>query len=496
MVSFKDPVILIVSPLFFAFLATSFSVFYKKAVKFFPLIAFLINASVLGLNINSIVNRTGIVISKTAGMNPPISINMAMDKLSLLIAGIATILGIIVSLYNIFYIKDERDSQFYSLFTLLVGGITWISVTGDLFNLFVAFELTSIAAFGLVGFKRDKDAAEAGFKYLVLGILAGMFLLIGVILLYVATGMLNMADIAVKISAFSFAQKLVPFTFIFLGLAIEGALFPLNAWLPDAHSAAPSGVSAILSGIMTTSSLYAIVRVTVTIFNYYSVFPFFVLFAVLTLFFGEVSAFFQNDIKRMLAYSTIGQTGFIFLAFAVGSEGAIGASFAQIINHSLSKAMLFLIVGAFTLHTNSREIESLKGMGYKMKVSSAFFVMAALSLIGLPPFFGFASKLNVLVSLVDSLNLYTVSYLVLVVAMSLVEASYFFRVIRTLYTRAETDEKIYEHPGLLVPIIALGLILLLVSIFPQQTLSLTRSIGSQLVSRSYYLQAVLGGGIR
>lgn len=493
MVNLSDPVLLVASPLFFAFLATIVSAFSKKAVKFFPVAAFLVNSVVLSLNASVILSGAGIVISKTAAMNPPFSINMAMDKLSFLIAVIATLLGLIVSVYNIFYIRSERDSKFYSLFILLVGGITWIAITGDLFNVFVAFEVTSIAAFGLVGFERDKDAAEAGFKYLVLGILAGTLLLIGVVLLYTATGTLNMADIAMKVSTFSFMQKLIPFTFIFLGLATEGALFPLNAWLPDAHPAAPSGVSAILSGIMTTSSIYAIVRVTVTIFNYGTVIPFLSLFAVFTLFFGEVSAFFQKDIKRMLAYSTIGQTGLIFLAFSIGSEGAIGASFAQIINQSLSKAMLFLIAGAFILVTNSREIESLKGMGYRMKISSALFVAGALSLTGLPPFFGFVSKLNILLSLADNINVFTVSYLVLAVAMSLVEAAYFFRVIKTLYTRGASDGKLHENAGLLIPALLLGLVLITVSLFPAQTIGFTKSIASQLVNRGYYLQAVLGG---
>ena len=496
MVNMNDLTILIASPLFFAFLATIFSAFYKRAVKFFPLIAFLINAVVLFLNGESILYGPGIVISKTAGMSPPLSINMAMDKLSFLIAAIATILGLIVSIYNIFYIDDERDSKFYSLFILLVGGITWISVTGDLFNLFVAFEVTSIAAFGLVGFQRDKDSAEAGFKYLVLGILAGTLLLIGIVLLYASTGTLNMADIATKVASFTFLQKLVPFTFIFLGLAVEGALFPLNAWLPDAHPAAPSGVSAILSGIMTTSSIYAIIRATVTIFNFYTVIPFLSVFAVLTLFFGEVSAFFQKDVKRMLAYSTIGQTGLIFLAFSIGSATAIGASFAQIINHSLSKSMLFLVAGSFILQTHSREIESLKGLGYKMKLHSAVFVVGALSLIGLPPFFGFDSKLNLLFAIVDSVNFFTISYLVLVVAMSLVEAAYFFRIIKILYTKSESDEKVTESKALLAPIVVLALILIVVSILPGQTISFAKSIASQLVARSYYLQAVLGGGLR
>lgn len=493
MVNLSDPVLLVAFPLFFAFLATVVSAFSKKAAKFFPLAAFLANAVVLSLNASAVIGGAGIVISRTAGANPPFSINMAMDKLSFLIAVIATLLGLVVSLYNIFYIKSERDPKFHSLFILLVGGITWIAITGDLFNVFVAFEVTSIAAFGLVGFERDEDAVEAGFKYLVLGILAGTLLLLGVVLLYASTGTLNMADIAVKVSTFSFLQKLIPFTFIFLGLGIEGALFPLNAWLPDAHPAAPSGVSAILSGIMTTSSIYAIMRVTVTIFNFGAVTPFLSLFAVLTLFFGEVSAFFQKDIKRMLAYSTIGQTGLIFLSFSIGSEAAIGASLAQIINQSLSKSMLFLIAGAFILATNSRDIESLKGMGYRMKVSSALFVVGALSLTGLPPFFGFVSKLNVLLSILGTIDVLTVFYVVLAVAMSLVEAAYFFRVIKTLYTRSSVESEMRERAGLLIPALLLGLVLITVSLFPAQTVGFTKSVASQLINRGYYLQAVLGG---
>ncbi len=132
-------------------------------------------------------------------------------------------------------------------------------------------------------------------------------------------------------------------------------------------------------------------------------------------------------------------------------------------------------------------------MGYRMKISSALFVVGALSLTGLPPFFGFVSKLNILLSIVENVNVVTVSYLVLAVAMSLVEAAYFFRVIKTLYTRGTSDGRVHENPGLLIPALLLGIVLIALGLFPAQTIGFTKSIAAQLVNRSYYLQAVLGG---
>ncbi len=494
MVNLANPTLLVALPLFFAFLSIIIAPFIKKVIKFVPLLASLINLVIVYF-IGVEVFGGNIVIGGTAGLSAPFSIVFVVDKFNYLILLLVNLLGAVISFYNIFYVKEEPTDRFHILFLLLIMSSTWISITGDLFNMFVAFEVLSASSFGLVGYLRNSDAIEAGFKYVVLGMLAGSLILLGVVLVYAQTGTLNMAHIASKLDTLSAYSKLIPFVLIFFGLAVEGALFPLNSWLPDAHPAAPSGVSAMLSGIVTTTAIYSIIRVIVTVFNYSAFIPYLYIIALLTLCFGEIAAFYQKDIKRMLAYSTIGQTGLFVLAFSVGTQASISASLAQIINHSFSKSLLFLVSGAFILQTNSREIESLKGMGYKMKIFSALFVVGSLSLVGLPPFFGFESKLNILLSIANGIDFIAIFSLVLVVFMSLVEAAYFFRVIKTLYTKSESTENIKENRGLLVPVVVLALILIVLSIFPGQIIDFAKSVASQLVSRGYYLQAVLGGGL-
>ncbi len=494
MVNIANPILLIAIPLLFAFLIAVLAPWLKKGVKYIPVIAFGLNLFVAFALISKVLDK-GIVIATTAGIKPPFAINVAVDRLSLFLVAIATLLGFLVSIYNLVYIKEEPAEKFHILFTLLVTGITWMIVTGDLFNMFVAFEVTSISAFGLVGFHRDKDAAEAGFKYLVMGSIGASLLLIGVVMLYAATGTLNMADIAGKIMRFTFKQKLLPYAFIFTGLGIEGALFPLNAWLPDAHPAAPSSVSSILSGIMTTAAIYGIIRVTVTIFNYYQVILFLILFGLLTLMFGETAAFFQKDIKRMLAYSTIGQTGLFFYAFSLGSVNGMQGAFLQMMNHSLAKATLFLVVGGIIFVVGSRNIDDFAGIGRKMKVSAFLFAIAAFSLMGLPPFFGFWSKLKIIFATLERVNVYTVSFVVIVLFMSLIEAAYFFRVMQVMFFKEAKEEKeVREAPAwMLIPAITLVVIILVLSFYPTPVINFAHKAAADLVGRSVYINSVLGG---
>jgi proton-translocating NADH-quinone oxidoreductase chain N len=494
MVNLANPILLIAIPLLFAFLIAVLAPWWKKGVKYIPVVAFGLNLVVVFALIPNVL-KNGIVIATTAGIKPPFAINMAVDRVSLFLAVIATLLGFLVSIYNLVYIKEEPAEKFHILFTLLITGITWMIITGDLFNMFVAFEVTSISAFGLVGFHRDRDAAEAGFKYLVMGSIGASLLLIGVVMLYAATGTLNMADIAEKIMNFTFKQKLLPYTFIFTGLGIEGALFPLNAWLPDAHPAAPSSVSSILSGIMTTAAIYGIIRVTVTIFNYYQVILFLILFGLLTLMFGETAAFFQKDIKRMLAYSTIGQTGLFFYAFSLGSVNGMQGAFLQMMNHSLAKATLFLVVGGIIFVVGSRNIDDFAGIGRKMKISAFLFAIAAFSLMGLPPFFGFWSKLNIIFATLSRTNIYTISFVVIVLFMSLIEAAYFFRVMQVMFFREPKEGKeIKEAPAwMLIPAITLVVIILVLSFYPTPVINFAHKAASELVGRSVYINSVLGG---
>ncbi len=496
MVNLANPILLVAIPLLFTFVIALSGSFLKGGVKYLPVIAFGLNLAVSLVLIPEVI-KNGMVIATTAGFKPPFAIDMAVDRLGVFLSLIASLLGFVVSVYNLFYIDEEPQEKFYALFTLLVAGLTWMIITGDIFNLFVAFEVTSIAAFGLVGYHRDKGAIEAGFKYLVMGSIGGSFLLIGIIMLYAATGTLNIVDIAQKSASLTLHQKLLPYALIFTGLGIEGALFPLNAWLPDAHPAAPSSVSSILSGIMTTAAIYAIIRITNTIFDYSQIYFFLMIFALLTLIFGEVAAFFQKDIKRMLAYSTIGQTGLFFFAFSLNSVNGLQGAFMQMVNHSLSKGMLFLVVGGMIMQVGSRNIDDFVGIGKKMKVSSFFLAIGAFSLMGLPPFFGFWSKLKIIFAALQHANTLLVVAVVIILLMSVVEGAYFFKLLQMMYFgKPKKDIALKEASyGMLFGVVVLGITLLIISFYPMPVIDFMHKAAAELINKNYITLALKLGGL-
>lgn len=490
---FLDPILLIVIPLFFVFLSAIVSSFENKVIKFIPVVTFGINMIIIIFLFNMLL-KEGFLQSFTGGFYPPLSINLILDKFSIIFVLITNLLAFLVAIYNAFYIKDELSYKFHILLIVLGMSTTWLIMTGDLFNLFVSFEILSISSFSLVAFTREKESVEAGFKYLILGSVAGILVLIGIILLYASSGTLNMADIALKISSLSIKQKAIPFILLFTGLAVEGAIFPLNSWLPDAHPSAPSGVSAFLSGIVTTSAIYAIARISYTIFNIASLFSFaFVALGLVTLIFGEVSAFYQKDIKRMLAFSTIGQTGIIFIAMSVPTVLTVSSSLMQIVNHSLCKATLFMLTGSMVLERGTRDIEGLKGLGYKMRGTVIAFTVAAISLIGIPPLFGFFSKLSIITSLFSEGGYFALFCLITpILFLSIIEGAYFFKVIRVLFTTGK-DTYPKENFNLLIPAIILISVILILTIFPNQIFNFMKSVAGDFLNRELYLNSVIGG---
>lgn len=491
MVNLANPTLLVTLPLFFAFISIIISPFAKKVIKFVPLLASLINLVIVYL-IGVKVFGGNIVIGGTAGLTAPFAIVLVVDKFNYLILLLVNLLGAAISFYNIFYVKEEPTDRFHILFLLLIMSSTWITITGDLFNVFVAFEVLSISSFGLVGYLRNSDAIEAGFKYVVLGMLAGSLILLGIVLVYAQTGTLNMAHIASKLDNLSAYSKLIPFVLIFFGLAVEGALFPLNSWLPDAHPSAPSGVSAMLSGIVTTTAIYSIIRVIVTVFNYSAFIPYLYIIALLTLFFGEIAAFYQKDIKRMLAYSTIGQTGLFVLAFSVGTQAAISASLSQIINHSISKAILFLTAGIMIESAGARNIEDLRGFGKQHIFTSILFVFAALSLIGIPPFLGFFTKIAILQNVLDFQGILGYIGFALILGLAIVEGVYFYKVFAVMFSSGNKSFKNFNQ-WLLVASFLLVVILVVLSSRPMEVINYTYGASGQLIQRTLYITSVLGG---
>jgi formate hydrogenlyase subunit 3/multisubunit Na+/H+ antiporter MnhD subunit len=314
-----NPVLLIAVPLGLAFAVPLFSLFWKEAVKYIPPVALAFNLVVSLLLISRVLENP--VIVSIGGWKTPFCINLVAGPVGVLFSVIIALVGLLVSVYNLNYIREGATEKYHMLYILLLTGATGVVLTGDIFNLFVFFEILCISSYALVAYMREKSGIESAIKYLIQGTVGSSLLLIGIGLLYGQFGTLNMADIAEKIASASPMSLFTPMVLIITGLGVEAAIFPLNAWLPDAHSSAPSSISAVLSGIAIEVGLYAVARVIFTIFGAHSILLFLALLGILTLLVGELCAFSQNNIKRMLAYSSIGQIGLILFALAIATSG-------------------------------------------------------------------------------------------------------------------------------------------------------------------------------
>jgi formate hydrogenlyase subunit 3/multisubunit Na+/H+ antiporter MnhD subunit len=282
-----------------------------------------------------------------------------------------------------------------------------------------------------------------------------------------------------------------------VGFGVEAAIFPLNAWLPDAHSSAPSSVSAILSGIAIKAGLYAVARTAYTLFEVPSWSVFLSALGVVTLVVGEMCAYRQSeDVKRMLAYSSVGQVGLILFGLGIATSAGIFGALFQLVNHALAKALLFLAVGYMIRRAGSKRTDSLRGMGRVMPATSALLAVAAFSLIGLPPFAGFMSKLAIVYAAVATRQGVLFAFVAVVLAATVVEAGYFLRLVQTLCFRKGADSApaaVCEAPASgLVPLFALGALIVIIGLFPQIVTPLLKGGAEELVRRAEYVRYVLG----
>jgi len=281
---------------------------------------------------------------------------------------------------------------------------------------------------------------------------------------------------------------------IVTGLGVEAAIFPLNAWLPDAHSSAPSSISAILSGIAIEVGIYAVVRVIFTIFGAQSFLLFLALLGILTLLVGEMCAFSQNNIKRMLAYSSIGQIGLILFALALATSYGVTGGLFQLVSHTLSKALLFLAAGYMIYRAGSMEISALEGMGRKMPLTCLAFTIGAFSLVGLPPFIGFPSKFLIVRAVLATKEIIFVTFLGLALLGTVIEGAYFFRVVQVLYFKGEKNNLGSKEAPVtaLLPMFVIVALIIVIGIYPKLVTDVLSSAASELLNRLDYIRNVLG----
>jgi len=487
-----NPALLIAVPLGLAFAIPLFTLFWKTTAKWIPPIALGFNLIVSLLLFSKVLENP--VIVSIGGWRPPFCINLVAGPVGVLFSAIIALVGFLVSVYALDYIKEGATEKYHMLYLLLLAGATGVVLTGDIFNLFVFFEILCISSYALVAYLRDKASIESAVKYLIQGAVGSSLLLIGIGLLYGQFGTLNMADIAQNIKSVSPVSVLVPMVLIITGLGVEAAIFPLNAWLPDAHSSAPSSISAILSGIAIEVGLYAVARVIFTIFGASSILLFLALLGILTLLIGEMCAFSQNNIKRMLAYSSIGQIGLILFALAIATSYGVTGGLFQLVSHTLGKALLFLAAGYMIYRAGSMEISALEGMGKKMPLTCLAFTIGAFSLVGLPPFIGFPSKFLIVRAALATGETIFIVLIGLALLGTVIEVAYFFRVVQVLYFKGEKPNPGKKEAPIaaLIPMLIFIVLIIAVGIYPKLVTDILNSAAIEFLNRLDYIRSVLG----
>lgn len=381
------------------------------------------------------------------GWAPPWGIEYRIDALNALVALIVCGVAAATALYAKRSVEQEipkhQIPMFYAAFQLCFLGLLGICLTGDIFNVFVFLEVSSLSSYALIAMGQNRKALTASFNYLVLGTLGATFFLIGVGLAYAATGTLNMADLSLRLpEAVDSHLVNTAFALIVVGIALKAAIYPLHLWLPNAYSFAPSVVSIFLSATATKVAIYVLIR---CLFHVYSIeyvmqtlLPeMLIVVGGVSVLYGSLRAIGQTGMRKMLAYSSVAQIGYMIMGIGFLSEAGMTASLLHLFNHALMKAALFMTAGLFIYRVNTAAFENIKGMGREMPWTFAAMVIAALSLIGVPGTVGFVSKWQLLQAALEQNHWPMV---IIILAGSLLAIIYVWKLIEVLYF--QTPEKI------------------------------------------------------
>lgn len=390
------------------------------------------------------VQSTGTIIYELGGWAAPWGIEYVVDTLSAWVLVIVSTIGAIVTPYAKVSVEKEIDREriyiFYAMLLLCETGLLGITITGDAFNLFVFLEISSLSTYVLVSMGKDRRGLTAAYRYLIMGTLGATFYIVGVGLMYMMTGSLNIADLAKLIPEVAETRTIqAALAFMTIGLATKLALFPLHMWLPNAYAFAPSVVTIFLAATATKVAIYALVRVIFTIFGGVDILDSIQIrdvlsaLAIIAMFAGSAVAIYQTNIKRMLAYSSLAQIGYMILGLSMNSIAGVSAGLVHLFNHALMKGGLFMVMGCIVYKIGSAKLDDMAGLGKQMPVTMAAFVIGGLSLIGVPLTVGFVSKWALLQAVLEQ-GQWPIA--VLIVLSSLLAVIYVWRVIEVAYFRA------------------------------------------------------------
>ena len=490
--SIHIPILIIILPLLAAFL-----VLLTRKYKIVLATVSIITSIVFTLTLSSRVLSNDKITYHLGGWRGPLGISLVVDGLSFFFSLIVLGLGLLVIIYSI---PEKRYGRtYYFLLLISLSSMIGVIYTADIFNMYVFYELLSLAVYLLIAYPKTGVTLRASFNYLIMGGVGLSFFLLGIGFLYAMTGTLDIFHIAERLpAAFNSSTRMVLMSFVLIatGMGIKIAVFPLHGWLPDAHSMAPSPVSALLSGVTVKIGIYCLIRVVYTAFNAEMFFlinshNILMVLGVVSLLFGASMALVQKDLKRLLAYSTINQLGIVLIGLGIGTELGLTGALFHVLNHAIMKSTLFFCAGIMIAETGTREVQGLNGFGRQQPAITFAFIIASLGMIGIPPINGFASKWLICLAAVEA------GYVVLVAIIlmaSAIAAAYYFRVIQVLFSGPLKQDPMPAHEGGQVihggnlfrswPIYILAAGCLLLGLLPALGISLVKPAVSFLLSHA------------
>ncbi|MFZ5968686.1 MAG: complex I subunit 5 family protein [Bacillota bacterium] len=392
----------------------------------------------LGLSTLLTVIKSGSFFYRVGHWDAPWGIELYISPLEAAVSVLFTSVAALILWYSFYTIEKEISSDkvsfYYLLIHVLIGSLLGIVFTNDIFNAFVFIEISTLASCGIVVIKDKKENIKAALKYLILSVLGSGLFLMGIAFLYSITGNLNISFIQMEIMKVKDAYPdiiLIAVSLFTVGLGVKSAMFPLHTWLPDAHSNAPSASSAILSSLVLKGFVLLLVKLLfralgLELLKELPIFDLILALGSLGMILGSIFAILQKEIKRVIAYSSVAQMGYIFFGIGLASELGTAVAVYHIFGHAVTKALLFLTVGAMIEMTGKKKVEELKGIGKEMPLTLGLFTVGALSMVGIPILPGFVSKWNLALASISSGKPILIAVILI---SSILNALYYFPVV-------------------------------------------------------------------
>jgi len=415
-------------------------------------------AVLAGMQLWMVLND-GMISYELGGWAPPWGIEYRIDAVNafvaLIVAGIAAVTLPYALLSVEQEIPEDKVPLFYSAMLLCLTGLLGITQTGDIFNVFVFLEISSLSSYALISLGRERQALTSAYQYLIMGTIGATFFLIGVGLVYSQTGTLNMQDVATILPGVVHLKTVdTGFAFIMIGIALKLALFPLHLWLPNAYTYAPSVVTAFLAATATKVAVYVMLRILFTVFPHSFALAtpaeeLFIIAGIASIIIASTYAIYQVDIKRLLAYSSVAQIGYMALGIGFASATGVTAALIHLFNHALMKGALFMAVGAIIYRVGACRMDQIHGLGRAMPWTFGAIVLGGLSLIGVPGTAGFISKWYLMAAALEQSAWISVA---VILFGSLLAVVYMGKLIEALYFKPVTDsgKEVTEAPMLLL----------------------------------------------